>query len=96
MNKEMNPDRMIPTTREKLSRAKMTEGNGRTYAKKNGKPEHRRVAEEMLGRPLKKGEVVHHEDENKRNNDPSNLKVFASQAEHAKYHKYKKLNVKQG
>lgn len=44
------------------------------------------VAEQMLGRPLKKGEVVHHIDNNKRNNQPSNLMVFKSQKEHAKWH----------
>jgi HNH endonuclease len=39
----------------------------------------------MLGRPLLKGEVVHHRDNNKRNNDPANLKVI-TQAEHMREH----------
>jgi hypothetical protein len=30
---------------------------------------------------------VHHEDENKKNNDPWNLIVFPAQAIHAKHHK---------
>lgn len=34
------------------------------------------VAERMLGRKLKPGEVVHHIDGNKRNNAPENLMVF--------------------
>ena len=40
----------------------------------------------MLGRKLKPDEVVHHIDGNKRNNEPSNLKVFENQAEHARFH----------
>jgi len=36
--------------------------------------------------PLKKNQIPHHKDFNKLNNDPSNLKIFESQSEHAKYH----------
>lgn len=57
-----------------------------TYEKRNGRHLHRTVAEQKLGRPLRKGEVVHHIDENKRNNDPDNLIVFSSQREHALHH----------
>ena len=60
-----------------------------TYRKRMGRHEHRIVAEEKLGRPLEKGEVVHHEDEDKHNNEPSNLIVFRSQHEHALYHAIK-------
>lgn len=49
--------------------------------------EHRAVAEQVLGRSLYRGEVVHHEDLNKQNNHPFNLIVFRSQAEHSKHHK---------
>lgn len=41
----------------------------------------------ILGRPLERGEVVHHIDRNKRNNEPENLMVFPSQAHHAAWHK---------
>lgn len=58
-----------------------------SYAKFHGRHLHRIVAELKLGRPLNPGEVVHHIDNNKRNNSPDNLMVFASQAEHAKWHK---------
>ena len=47
---------------------------------------HRKVMETKLGRPLQPGEVVHHIDKNKRNNDPSNLTVM-SRSEHIKIHK---------
>ena len=44
---------------------------------------HRRVAQEMLGRPLLPGEVVHHRDGNSLNNHPDNLLVLPSQRHHA-------------
>lgn len=47
--------------------------------------QHRLVAESMLGRPLRKGEVVHHHDEVRTNNDESNLQVM-TQAEHRRHH----------
>lgn len=61
-------------------------GNNRTYVKYHGRHEHRVVMERILGRKLEKGEVVHHIDRNKKNNDPSNLQLFSSQAEHVKHH----------
>lgn len=62
----------------------------RSYAKVPGTDlhEHRVVAEAVLGRKLFKGEVVHHEDLNKRNNHPSNLIVFPNQRIHAAHHKH--------
>lgn len=58
---------------------------------KDGKSErkHRIVAEKMLGRKLKKDEVVHHIDGNKRNNDESNL-MIVTRSEHAKLHSFGK------
>lgn len=49
--------------------------------------EHILIAEEMLGRPLAAGEVVHHIDGDIKNNQQQNLHVFKSQAEHSKHHK---------
>jgi hypothetical protein len=45
-------------------------------------PVHRIVMHNQLGRNLKRGEVVDHIDGDLKNNDPSNLRVFASNAEH--------------
>lgn len=36
---------------------------------------------------LKPGHIVHHEDRNNRNNSPENLRVFASQGDHIRYHR---------
>ena len=55
------------------------------YEKKGTVAVHRLVAEQMLGRKLKKGETVHHIDGNRRNNLPDNLMVFQSHSEHLKY-----------
>lgn len=49
--------------------------------------QHRLVAEQVLGRYLMGVEVVHHEDEDGMNNDPSNLWVFPSQSHHMRHHK---------
>lgn len=52
------------------------QSNGRTYAKLHGRHEHRRVAEQKLGRLLRSDEIVHHLDGDKRNNTPENLQVL--------------------
>ena len=87
LNKQMNPERMNFQTRAKLRAARLDSGSGQAYTKTFGQHTHRVVAEQMLGRALLPGEVVHHVDGNKRNNDPKNLIVFPSQAEHARWHK---------
>lgn len=60
-------------------------GEQKSYRKRYGRHEHRVVMEQMLGRPLRSGEIVHHKDGNKRNNAPGNLEVM-TQSEHAKLH----------
>lgn len=49
--------------------------------------EHILIAEKILGRALTQEEVVHHEDENKKNNVESNLIVFRTNADHTRFHK---------
>ena len=85
-NKEHNKERMTLETRTKLRKSRLGSGKGDSYAKFFGVHEHRIVAEKMLGRPLKKGEVVHHIDGDKRNNSPDNLMVFPNQRAHAAWH----------
>lgn len=85
-NKKLNPDRMTDEVRMKIHNTKTGKGKKDTYTKYYGKHLHRIIAEEILGRPLEKGEVVHHIDGNKKNNNPSNLMIFKNQSEHAKWH----------
>ena len=87
LNAEYNPKRMTPEARQKLRNAHLNTGEGKSYTKIFGRHLHRVVAELMLGRPLKPGEVVHHIDGDKRNNEPKNLMVFENQAAHAQWHK---------
>lgn len=47
---------------------------------------HRLAAEKKIGRALLPGEVVHHIDGDRLNNDPSNLHVFPSQSAHMAHH----------
>ncbi len=58
----------------------------RGYVKEYGRHQHRVVMERVLGRKLRRGEIVHHKDHNKKNNHPSNLEVLKSQSEHMSLH----------
>ena len=49
--------------------------------------EHIFVAEQTLGRPILPTEDVHHKDENKGNNHPSNLEVAPSRRHHQALHR---------
>lgn len=53
--------------------------NGYVYA-------HILVAEKILGRPIERGEEVHHRDGDRQNNSPENLMVFATKGEHSAFH----------
>lgn len=87
LNAELNETRMTPDVKAKIRASRLGTGDGKTYTKTYGRHTHRIVAEQILGRPLRPGEVVHHINHDKRDNRPENLMVFASQAEHARWHK---------
>lgn len=86
INRRLNPARMTPEVRAKIRAALVGTGEGKTYEKNYGRHTHRVVAEQKIGRPLRRGEVVHHIDGNKRNNHPDNLEVM-TQAEHIELHR---------
>lgn len=65
--------------------AKITNVKSTTYRKFLGRHEHRVIAENIVGRPLHEGEIVHHIDGNKHNNNAENLKVMM-QSEHMRIH----------
>lgn len=50
-------------------------------------PEHVLVAEDNIGRQLRRYEVVHHLDQDKENNSPNNLLILSSN-EHSRIHKW--------
>ena len=86
----MNQPGGVLESRLKKSQEMRDSGEGKTYRKFLGRHEHRVVAEQKLGRPLRKGEIVHHIDGDFRNNDPNNLMVLPSQSEHCKIHGFDK------
>lgn len=59
--------------------------HGNSYIKFKHIHLHRLIAEKKLGRKLIKGEIVHHIDGNKKNNNIDNLEVM-TQSEHARKH----------
>lgn len=59
---------------------------GNAYVKEDQRHQHRVVAERLLDRPLTSSEVVHHEDFDRKNNDPRNLIIFKDQSAHMKHH----------
>lgn len=73
------PDHPSVVEKNKKREAK---SNGKYYRKEKYVLEHRLVMEKKIGRYLLPEEVVHHIDGNTQNNDPSNLGLFANNAEH--------------
>lgn len=69
------------------SRLRGTAAEHHHYVKRNGRHEHRVMMEQKLGRPLVRGEVVHHLDHDKSNNAPGNLALLSSQTDHVNEHR---------
>ena len=61
-----------------------------TRGENKGRGEHRVKMEKRLGRALLSTELVHHDDEQKHNNQDENLSVM-SRAEHSRHHAIKRL-----
>ena len=61
-------------------------GNGRAYIQNRHSC---RRARDIVGKAfdLQAGHIVHHEDRNNWNNNLSNLRVFANQGDHIRYHR---------
>ena len=97
-NKSKNPMNKKWTKKMRLKkREQVLERTGKgekAYNKFLGRHEHRVVAERMLGRKLKKNEVVHHIDLNKQNNAEKNLVVLPSNSEHSHLHQILKKGDK--
>ncbi len=64
----------------------MSPTNKVSYLRIDGRLAHRVIMERLLGRSLTAQEVVHHDNENPRDNRPENLILLPSQAEHARIH----------
>lgn len=68
-------------------KARNISSNSYIYSKIPGHTEHRDIAERLVGRKLQTNEVVHHLDENPRNNEVQNLLVIDRRT-HGKLHLY--------
>lgn len=62
-----------------------------TMGENKGRLQHVLVVEKIIGRRLMANECVHHKDEDKTNNDPSNLQLM-TKSDHASHHA--KENIK--
>lgn len=88
LKRHNNPERNAAVGRasaEKIRAKQVDKGAQKTYRKYHQRHEHRVVMEKLIGRPLRSDEIVHHKDENVRNNDPSNLELM-TRAQHARHH----------
>lgn len=74
-----------PEAVKKMADALRDRGEGKSYRKRDGRHEHRIIAEQKVGRALLPHEVAHHIDEDRRNNAPDNIDVMP-RPEHSRLH----------
>ena len=74
------------STAAKRSRIARAKKEPRKYKKLRGRHEHRIVAERVIGRSLSSDELIHHVDEDQRNNDPANLDIGITRRMHQRIH----------
>lgn len=58
-----------------------------TRGPNKGRTQHRVIAEQIVGRPLRRDEVVHHHDHNRAHNAPENLEVMPLRDHTSKHRK---------
>ena len=80
-NRERNKS-LWETPAQRKRKATLQGADYQNYRKR----EQKIVAEKMLGRKLKKGEVVHHKNGDVRDNRPENLEVLPSKGAHSALH----------
>ncbi len=71
--------------KQKGRRGYYIDKKGYPTTRSNNKRIHTQIVEKKLGRKIKKSEVIHHRDGNKRNWRPSNLNVM-SRSSHSRLH----------
>lgn len=83
------PKRLKKMLAAAKKKAELLRGTGKKYpyVKRDGRHEHRAVAEKKMGRKLRKGEIVHHKNNNGKDNRPCNIVVFKNQAVHMAAHR---------
>lgn len=102
MDREVRPKHKAPWLRKLNKNAKHQKRAARAsvrrrkskarYRKTKGRHTHRAVAERVIGRPLTYDEIVHHVDEDKRNNDPANLDIGITRRQHQHIHAWLRRN----